>query len=112
MPVYPVPEAMKAASALTHTNALICTSAEISSPLTLGWLAPVVLIPGATLALGEEALCGVICHELVHIARHDWIITIFEELAGHCCGSIRPPGGCWPRRAWRANNWWTPKWCA
>jgi hypothetical protein len=80
--VYPIPEPVKAASALTHTDALICTSSEISSPFTLGRLAPVVLVPDSTLALPEEALCGVICHELLHIARHDWMITIFEELTG------------------------------
>lgn len=66
-----MPEPMKAVSALTHANALICTSSEISSPLTLGWLAPVVLLQ--ELALPEEALCGVICGEFVHVARHDWM---------------------------------------
>jgi beta-lactamase regulating signal transducer with metallopeptidase domain len=81
-PVYPIPEAVKAASALTHADALICTSPDACGPVTLGWLAPVVLLPESTLALGDEALCAVLCHELLHVKRHDWLIAIFEELAG------------------------------
>jgi hypothetical protein len=48
----------------------------------LGWLAPVVLLPESFLDLGEEAQCGVACHELLHVRRHDWLITVLEELAG------------------------------
>jgi hypothetical protein len=61
-PLYPIPEAVKAASALTHADALICLSDDACSPVTLGWLAPVVLLPGSALALSEEALCSVVCH--------------------------------------------------
>jgi beta-lactamase regulating signal transducer with metallopeptidase domain len=81
-PLYPIPEAIRAASALTHADALVCTSGEVSSPLTLGWLAPVILLPEPVLSMGDEALCGVACHELLHVRRHDWLITVFEELAG------------------------------
>jgi beta-lactamase regulating signal transducer with metallopeptidase domain len=81
-PVYPIPEAVKAASALTHADALICMSPDACGPVTLGWLAPVVLLPDSVLALNEEALCSVVCHELLHVKRHDWLIAVFEELAG------------------------------
>jgi beta-lactamase regulating signal transducer with metallopeptidase domain len=81
-PVYPIPEAVKAACALTHADALICTSPDACGPVTLGWLAPVVLLPDSALKLAEEGLCAVLCHELLHVKRHDWLIAIFEELAG------------------------------
>jgi hypothetical protein len=50
--------------------------------VTLGWLAPVVLLPQSFFSLAEEAQCGVACHELLHVRRHDWLVTVLEELAG------------------------------
>ena len=81
-PLYPIPDSMKAASAITHADALICVSPHAPGPVTLGWLAPFVLLPESVHALGEEALCGIVCHELLHVKRHDWLITLFEELVG------------------------------
>jgi hypothetical protein len=80
-PLYPIPESVRAASALTHADALVCLSSDSSSPVMLGWLTPVVLLPEAFLALEEEAQCCVVCHELLHVSRHDWLITVFEELS-------------------------------
>jgi beta-lactamase regulating signal transducer with metallopeptidase domain len=82
MPMYPIPESVRAASAVTHADALFCVSAEVPGPVMLGWLTPVVLLPESFLAMAEEAQCGVACHELLHVRRHDWLITVLEELAG------------------------------
>ncbi len=82
MPLYPVPESVQAAAAITHANAVFCISADVPGPVMLGWLAPVVLLPESFLALGEEAQCGIACHELLHVRRHDWLSTLIEELAG------------------------------
>ncbi len=82
MPLYPIPESVRAAAALTHSNAVFCISTRLQGPATLGWLAPVVLLPESFLTLGEEAQCGIACHELLHIRRRDWLITVVEELAG------------------------------
>jgi beta-lactamase regulating signal transducer with metallopeptidase domain len=82
MPLYPIPESVQAAAALTHANAVFCVSTRLTGPATLGWLAPVVLLPQSFLALGDEAQCGIACHELLHIQRRDWLITVIEELAG------------------------------
>src|SRR5665213_3045643 len=38
-PLYPVPDAMRAASAITHADALFCVSEEASGPVMMGWLA-------------------------------------------------------------------------
>ena len=82
MPLYPIPEPVRAASAVTQTDALFCISPKISGPVMLGWLTPVVLLPESFLSLEEEAQCGIACHELLHVRRHDWLVTVLEELAG------------------------------
>jgi beta-lactamase regulating signal transducer with metallopeptidase domain len=82
MPIYPIPESVRAASAVTHADALFCVSSDVPSPVMLGWLTPVVLLPETFLALAEEAQCGIACHELLHVRRHDWLVTVLEELAG------------------------------
>ena len=81
-PLYPIPESVRAAGALTQADALFCVSSELPGPVMLGWLAPVVLLPESFLPLAEEAQCGIACHELLHVRRHDWLVTLFEEAAG------------------------------
>ncbi len=82
MPLYPIPESVRAAGAVTQADALFCISSDVPGPVMLGWLTPVVLLPESFLTLGEEAQCGVACHELLHVRRHDWLVTLIEELAG------------------------------
>jgi beta-lactamase regulating signal transducer with metallopeptidase domain len=79
-PLYPIPESITAASAVTHADALFCICPRISGPVMLGWLTPVVLLPESFLDLDEEAQCGVACHELLHVRRGDWVATLLEEL--------------------------------
>jgi len=81
-PLFPVPAALEAASTLTQTEALVCVSSAAPGPVTLGLVHPVVLLPESFLALGEEAQCGIVCHELLHVRRHDWLATVFEEVIG------------------------------
>src|SRR5579871_146453 len=82
IPLYPIPESVHAAAALTHASAIFCISTRLRGPAASGWLAPVVLLPESFLSLSEEAQCGIACHELLHIRRRDWLITVMEELAG------------------------------
>ena len=79
-PLYPIPDSITAASAVTHADALFCICPRISGPVMLGWLTPVVLLPESFLDLDEEAQCGVACHELLHVRRSDWVATFLEEL--------------------------------
>src|SRR5262249_26989350 len=81
-PLYPFPEAVEAASALTHADALFCVSSEISGPVMLGVFCPVVLLPDSFPGLDDEAQCGIAVHELLHVRRNDWLVTLVEELAG------------------------------
>ena len=81
-PLYPIPETIQAAAAITHANALFCVSPDVGGPVTLGWLAPAVLLPESFTGLSEEAQCAVACHELLHVRRHDWLVTLLEESTG------------------------------
>ena len=52
--------------------ALIVESAVVNVPMVIGWLRPVILLPGAALTgLSPGQLEAVIAHELGHIRRHD-----------------------------------------
>jgi len=81
MPLYPIPESARAASSITHADAVLCVSPDAPGPVTFGWLAPVVLLPEPFLTLGEEAQCAIVCHELLHVHRNDWLVTLLEELS-------------------------------
>src|ERR1051326_173715 len=52
-PLYPIPESVKAASALTHTDALFCISSDVPGPVMLGVFRPVVLLPKSFLSLDD-----------------------------------------------------------
>jgi TonB family protein len=55
-------------------------SAEIQSPVTFGWRDPVILLPMRFTALQYELREAILCHELVHVERRDWVFTLAEEI--------------------------------
>lgn len=57
-------------------RARLLESDRVESPVTFGWRRPVVLLPRD---LPEEAQVGIVCHELVHVRRRDWLFALFEE---------------------------------
>lgn len=49
------------------------------TPLVIGWLRPVVLIPGSVLTgLSPAQLEAVLAHELAHVRRHDYLVNLFQ----------------------------------
>jgi beta-lactamase regulating signal transducer with metallopeptidase domain len=52
---------------------------HIDQPLTFGLRRPIVLLPRRLTDLPPDAQRAVVCHELVHVARHDWAWTLIEE---------------------------------
>ena len=58
----------------------LCVSRHVSGPVTFGVIRPVVLLPAAWSGLQPEAQRAIICHELLHVARQDWLFTMAEEL--------------------------------
>lgn len=57
------------------------THPEILSPLTFGYLAPVILLPVDVREWPSERLKHVLSHERAHIARRDVWTALFTELA-------------------------------
>jgi TonB family protein len=54
-------------------------SAEIASPVTFGFRKPVVLLPTGFPTLSEGMRDAILCHEILHVRRHDWLFTAVEE---------------------------------
>jgi TonB family protein len=61
-------------------EAEILISEAIASPVTFGFLRPVVLLPANFPDLDHAAQEAILCHEIFHVRRHDWLFTIAEEL--------------------------------
>lgn len=56
-------------------------SSLVQVPMVMGWLKPVILVPGYVLTgLTPKELRMVIAHELAHVRRHDYIINIVQAL--------------------------------
>jgi ankyrin repeat protein len=58
------------------------SSLRISTPLTLGWLKPVILFPmGLLTKLSPQEVEVILLHELAHIKRHDYFFHVLASLA-------------------------------
>ena len=56
-----------------------CESLQLSAPVVVGWIRPVVLLPVTALTgLDETQLRAVIAHELAHIQRLDAFVNLFQ----------------------------------
>lgn len=62
------------------TRARLLISERVEGPVTFGWKDPVVLLPAGVLELDPEAQRGIVCHELIHVRRRDWLCALFEEM--------------------------------
>ena len=62
-----------------ETRAVFLISDEVGGPATFGLRRPVVLLPRAFLEMEAEGQRAVATHELLHVHRHDWLLTLLEE---------------------------------
>jgi TonB family protein len=60
----------------------VAVSDEVEVPAAFGFRRPVVLLPARFTALDPTAQRAVLCHELLHVRRRDWLQMLAEELAG------------------------------
>jgi TonB family protein len=57
-------------------------SRAADSPLVIGWLRPVILVPAsAFLHLTPEALEAVLAHEIAHVRRSDYFANLLQSVA-------------------------------
>jgi len=61
------------------THAAIRISDDIEGPATVGVRKPVILVPRSVLHMGPAVRRAILCHELLHVKRRDWLFTIAEE---------------------------------
>jgi TonB family protein len=54
-------------------------SADVSSPVTFGFRRPVVLLPANFEDLDGHMQDAILCHEIMHVRRRDWLFTLAEE---------------------------------
>jgi beta-lactamase regulating signal transducer with metallopeptidase domain/protocatechuate 3,4-dioxygenase beta subunit len=72
-------DAVKARLALTRAVTLLI-HARVDSPMVVGWLRPIVLLPlSAVTSLSEDHLLAVFAHELAHIRRHDFVVNMLQR---------------------------------
>ena len=79
MPIYPVPESIAQARAIVKADADFCVASGVG-PVTFGFVGSVVLLPESFASLDPQAQLGIACHELLHVRRNDWLMTLMEEL--------------------------------
>jgi len=61
-------------------EASLRVSADVPGPVTFGWRKPVVLLPKAFPNLDPRVQDAILCHEILHVRRGDWLFTLAEEL--------------------------------
>jgi beta-lactamase regulating signal transducer with metallopeptidase domain len=54
-------------------------SRQMEQPVTFGIRRPVILLPERFNELNAQARRAVACHELMHVARRDWLWIVLEE---------------------------------
>jgi TonB family protein len=54
-------------------------SFDLAQPVTFGMRRPVILLPSRFADLGADAQRAVLYHELLHVARRDWVWIVLEE---------------------------------
>src|SRR5580704_7004313 len=63
-----------------NTSTEFRLSADVDSPVTFGFAAPVVLLPKRFSSLDTRFQAAIACHELLHVRRRDWAHHLFEEI--------------------------------
>jgi len=76
----PRPSAVDDAALLTGVDADFRASTRVVRPVTFGVRRPVVLVPPSFLSFAADQQTAVAAHELLHVARRDWVRTLGDEL--------------------------------
>jgi beta-lactamase regulating signal transducer with metallopeptidase domain len=63
------------------TIPLLRESADVTSPMIVGVTKPVLLLPEGFDRFTEDQVAAVLCHELAHIRRQDYLMNFFCQLA-------------------------------
>jgi len=78
--IAPLPGTLREAQALVRVEPTFYFSERVSVPVTFGWLDPAVVLPAPFERMEESHQRAIACHELLHVARRDWLLNLLEEL--------------------------------
>ncbi|HHG83571.1 MAG TPA: M56 family metallopeptidase, partial [Bacteroidetes bacterium] len=68
-----------------HRTIQLLQSAAVDTPMVIGVLRPVILLPiGLLSGLSPEQVQCILAHELAHIRRWDYLINIFQSIVEIC----------------------------
>jgi beta-lactamase regulating signal transducer with metallopeptidase domain len=66
---------------LKNKSVVVCRSATLAVPVTIGLFRPVIILPDSLLREGDnDLLTSAIGHEFIHVARHDYVLNFVYEL--------------------------------
>ena len=80
IPLEPRPKRVDAVQRALGLDVPFAVTNRLSVPVTFGWARPIVLVPSSFHRLSADEQEGVACHELLHVHRNDWPMTILEEV--------------------------------
>jgi beta-lactamase regulating signal transducer with metallopeptidase domain len=75
-----VRRAMRRGPVLTDVGRDVYESSEVTVPMTVGAMRPVIILPIAWRAWDSETLAAIIAHEVAHVRRHDASIALAAHL--------------------------------
>jgi len=75
-----LPGPLREARALVGAESAFFLSARLEVPVTFGWRRPTVVFPARFEEMAESHQRAIACHELLHVARRDWLQNLVEEL--------------------------------
>ena len=61
-------------------TAVVRVSDDLEGPATVGLRNPVVLLPRSVRQMSAAVQRAILCHELLHVKRRDWLQTLGEEV--------------------------------
>ena len=76
----PVPPDFKKIQSRLGVDPRICISLDVDSPATFGAFRPVILLPSRFLAMEPDRQTTILCHELLHVRRRDWVFVVVEGM--------------------------------
>jgi TonB family protein len=79
-PLDPLPEGVREMCQRLKVAPSVYISRGIESPATFGVWRPVLLLPLSFLKMVPSRQKAIICHELWHVRRKDWLATLCEEV--------------------------------
>jgi len=77
--IAPLYGALREAQTLVGVQPTFYISDRVDTPVTFGWLDPAVVFPRQFAQMDESHRRAIACHELLHVARRDWLMNLAEE---------------------------------